>query len=197
MVSQPSSGQIDYNVGLKQLQDMFPHIELEIIKDVLENNNFKVEISINHLLQISENMYQFSEKNDKEISKEKKTQGGGISILGNNEQSQIENYYKNRNNPENQKEKEIKKVVSGATTQNNKTQITSSTNSNSIKSMQKVEGGTQKKKTIGEKMKNWVGNIFKPKKVVDRVAKTETNNIKNTEKDEYDDYMKLSNKEED
>lgn len=200
MVShQPQS--IDYEKGLKELQSMFPSLDLEIIISVLENNNNKLETSIEFLLQIVSEQYKNQEpdKNDDFGNKE-------ISIFGSSEQSNIE---QNIN-----KQKSVianKSLSKNQQDNNNISQNKNTLNSNNNKinnNSQVVQVNktvsnkdnniyTKKKMSIGEKVKNLVGSIFKSNKTKKAITTTSNEIIKDDDNLNNDNYMKLSNKEDD
>ena len=179
MVSIDGANTIKYSEGIKMLQNMFPTLELEIIKSVLEYNNNQVESSIDYLLQITSN--QFQVEND--FSNKDKYDDQPISIFNSTEQKIIE---KNLNS----------------------TNTNINTNKNSIpqdKSQDKHKQESQistpnkiNKVSLTEKMKNFVGGIFGKKKEKKGIAATVTD-LKSKDKSnkENEQYMRISNKEDD
>lgn len=197
MVSQEPN-QINYQLGIQQLQQMFPTLDLEIITSVLENNDNKIEPSIDFLLQISSQQYETNNNivnsvtkqtnNDNKISNSNDNQ---ISIFKNinNEQKNIEKQIEVNKKIEEQKKKDYEDSV-----KKNKTII----NKNSSLAESQVVKKEVKKKTIGSKMKSWVSNIFGGnKKENNKVATTtDLNNAHSKDYNDNEHYMKISNDEE-
>lgn len=195
---------IRYEEGLKNLQSMFPDLETDLIKSVIESCENNYDITINCLLEISSNMREqesnlyknydnkFTDnieidkmQKSKDISinkntkdKEKGTKSNIVSIFGNSQQSKIETELNLKNNVKDENKntnKEKNKVI----------EIDKSKKAdNNIGKSNMVEVEIKKNSgSIGSKMKNWVTNLFSSKKKDDANKKTSKND---------DGYKKLS-----
>lgn len=197
---------IKYEEGLKNLQSMFPDLETELIKSVIESCENNYDITINCLLEISSNMreqesnlYNNYEMNNKftdniEINKmqkskdisinkntkdnEKGTKSNIVSIFGNSQQSKIEKELNLKNNVKDENKNTNKE-------KNKVVEIDKTKNSdNNINKGKMVEVEIKKNSgSIGSKMKNWVTNLFSSKKKDGDNKKTNKND---------DGYKKLS-----
>lgn len=195
---------ISYKEGVKNLQSMFPDLDLEIIKSVIESCNNDFDKTLNCLLEIAKNMREqemeiyrdidkkidknsnqmnnlnSSNSNSKNSENDKNKKSNVISIFGNTQQSKIENEYSNSKTNKNEyidPKMNTNKVV-------DKQKISKKEENTSKNIMKEVE--TKKNSvSIGSKMKNWVSNLFKGKK--------KENSDKNTNKDNPENgYKKLS-----
>lgn len=172
---------ISYNEGIKNLQSMFPDLDLEIIKSVIDSCNNNFDKTLNCLLEIATNMREqeieiykeldkktdknsnqnnkLNSSNSKTSENDKNKKSNVISILSNSQQSKIEKEYTNTNSIKNEyidPKMNTNKVV-------DKQKISKKEENISSNKMKEVE--TKKNSvSIGSKMKNWVSNLFNGKK---------------------------------
>ena len=162
---------IDYNSGLNQIQTMFPQLDRELIELILEQNENRIEASIDMLLNMTKEWNlagdDFNYKDSPKIVQKNNNEEPQISIMKNSEQKYIEkgiksngtkvdtNNYQSKNNQQNNQNKNVSSNINNKTQDKPIPSKISKTDSKEIKTSVKNEDiNINKKNSFGDKVKS-------------------------------------------